>query len=73
MVHFYPLDWQARRCNPVPIDGWRNDDKQLTIPGAALASGGNYFSTVLTINVTDPVDGSTLTNTSRRLQIQLWR
>lgn len=63
-VHiFIPSIGKPGGCNPVPIDGWRNDDKQLTIPGAALASGGNYFSTVLTINVTDPVDGSTLTNT----------
>lgn len=30
----------------------------------ALAVGGNYFSTVLTINVTDPVDGTVLTNTT---------
>lgn len=63
-VHiFIPSIGKPGGCNPVPIDGWRNDDKELTIPGAALAGGGNYFSTVLTINVTDPVDGSTLTNT----------
>lgn len=34
------------------------------IPGKELATGVNYFSTVMTIKVTDPVDGSTLTNTS---------
>jgi YHS domain-containing protein len=38
--------------------------RELTIPGTALAVGGNYFSTVLTINVTDPVDGTVLTNTT---------
>ena len=34
------------------------------IPGKELAAGVNYFSTVMTIQVTEPVDGSTLTNTS---------
>ncbi|MFH2503943.1 Fe-S-containing protein [Klebsiella indica] len=63
-VHiFIPSIGKPGGCNPVPIDGWHNDDKTLTIPGAALAVGGNYFSTVLTIKVTDPVDGSVLTNT----------
>ncbi|HHG8774886.1 TPA: Fe-S-containing protein [Raoultella planticola] len=64
-VHiFIPSIGKAGGCNPVPIDGWRNDETELTIPAAALAVGANYFSTVLTIKVTDPVDGSTLTNTA---------
>ncbi len=48
----------------MPIDNWRNDEKELTIPRDALAAGVNYFSTVMTISVTDPVDKTTLTNTS---------
>ncbi|MGS3450581.1 Fe-S-containing protein [Klebsiella electrica] len=64
-VHiFIPSIGKAGGCNPVPIDGWRNDERELTIPAAALAAGANYFSTVLTINVTDPVDGTVLTNTT---------
>jgi uncharacterized membrane protein/YHS domain-containing protein len=64
-VHiFIPSIGKPGGCNPVPIENWRNDDKTLTIPGASLAAGVNYFSTVLTIKVTDPVDGSSLTNTA---------
>ena len=64
-VHiFIPSIGKPGGCNPVPIDGWHNDERELTIPGTALAVGGNYFSTVLTINVTDPVDGTVLTNTT---------
>lgn len=62
-VHiFIPSIGKPGGCNPVPIDDWRNDERELTIPGKALAVGTNYFSTVLTIKVTDPVDGSSLTN-----------
>ncbi len=64
-VHiFIPSIGKAGGCNPVPIDNWRNDEKELIIPGDALAAGVNYFSTVMTIKVTDPVDKTTLTNTS---------
>ncbi|UXY12223.1 Fe-S-containing protein [Kosakonia sp. ML.JS2a] len=64
-VHiFIPSIGKAGGCNPVPIDNWRNDEKELTIPRDALAAGVNYFSTVMTISVTDPVDKTTLTNTS---------
>ena len=64
-VHiFIPSIGKPGGCNPVPIENWRNDEKELVIPGKELAAGVNYFSTVMTIKVTDPVDGSTLTNTS---------
>ncbi|WP_413737827.1 Fe-S-containing protein [Sodalis sp. RH21] len=62
-VHiFIPSIGKAGGCNPVPIDNWRNDDKELTIGKPALVAGVNYFSTVITLQVTDPVDGSKLTN-----------
>lgn len=64
-VHiFIPSIGKAGGCNPVPIDNWRNDEKELTIPGDALAAGVSYFSTVMTIKVTDPVDKTQLTNTA---------
>ncbi|MBK6260193.1 Fe-S-containing protein [Citrobacter youngae] len=64
-VHiFIPSIGKPGGCNPVPIENWRNDEKELVIPGKELAAGVNYFSTVMAIKVTDPVDGSTLTNTS---------
>ncbi|WP_413732257.1 Fe-S-containing protein [Sodalis sp. RH20] len=64
-VHiFIPSIGKAGGCNPIPIDNWRNDDHELTIGKAALVAGVNYFTTVLTLQVTDPVDGSKLTNVS---------
>ncbi|AHF78228.1 hypothetical protein Sant_3236 [Sodalis praecaptivus] len=64
-VHiFIPSIGKPGGCNPVPIENWRNDARELVIPRAALAAGANYFSTVLTIPVIDPVDGTRLTNTA---------
>ncbi|MEG2041569.1 MAG: Fe-S-containing protein, partial [Hafnia sp.] len=55
-VHiFIPSIGKPGGCNPVPIENWRNDEKELVIPGKELAAGVNYFSTVMTIKVTDPV------------------
>lgn len=62
-VHiFIPSIGKAGGCNPVPIDGWRNDEHVLTLPKASLEAGVNYFSTVVTMDVTDPVNGASLTN-----------
>jgi len=62
-VHiFIPSIGKAGGCNPIPIDNWRNDDNELTIGKPALVAGVNYFTTVITLSVTDPVDGSKLTN-----------
>ncbi|MFS2222301.1 Fe-S-containing protein [Pantoea sp. B65] len=62
-VHiFIPSIGKAGGCNPVPIDGWQTSEHELTIPQAALAAGANYFSTVVTLKVTDPVNGASLTN-----------
>ncbi|POT57801.1 DUF2318 domain-containing protein [Citrobacter amalonaticus] len=64
-VHiFIPSIGKPGGCNPVPIENWHNDEHELVIPGKELVAGVNYFSTVMTIKVTDPVDGSSLTNTS---------
>ena len=62
-VHiFIPSIGKSGGCNPIPINDWRNDDKELVIGRPALETGVNYFTTVLTLEVTDPVDGSKLTN-----------
>lgn len=62
-VHiFIPSIGKAGGCNPIPIDNWHNDDQELTIGKPALVAGVNYFTTVITLSVTDPVDGSKLTN-----------
>jgi Predicted membrane protein len=63
-VHlFKPSIGKPGGCNPVPIEGWSNDGETITIPGASLDAGLQLFSTVLTIDVTDPVTGAKLTNT----------
>lgn len=59
---FIPSIGKAGGCNPVPIEGWSNDDNELTISRASLAVGANYFTTVVSMDVVDPVDGSKLTN-----------
>ncbi|MCG8157664.1 DUF2318 domain-containing protein [Brenneria goodwinii] len=59
---FIPSIGKAGGCNPVPIEGWSNDDHELTISYASLAAGTNYFTTVIAMDVVDPVDGSKLTN-----------
>lgn len=62
-VHiFIPSIGKAGGCNPVPIEGWSNDEKELVISQASLAAGTNYFSTIVAMDVVDPVDGSKLTN-----------
>ncbi|MEH2920043.1 Fe-S-containing protein [Samsonia erythrinae] len=62
-VHiFIPSIGKAGGCNPVPIEGWSNDDHELVIAQASLAAGTNYFSTIVAMDVTDPVDGTRLTN-----------
>lgn len=66
-VHiFIPSIGKAGGCNPVPIENWKNDERELTLPKAALEVGTSYFSTVVTIRVKDPVDGSALTNTDAK-------
>ncbi|WP_409307345.1 Fe-S-containing protein [Pectobacterium sp. B1J-3] len=59
---FIPSIGKAGGCNPVPIEGWSNDDKEVVISRASLAAGTNYFSTIVSLDVIDPVDGSKLTN-----------
>ncbi|RDK89932.1 putative membrane protein [Enterobacillus tribolii] len=66
-VHiFIPSIGKPGGCNPVPIDDWAMNDTELTIGKKALEAGLNYFNTVVTLEVTDPVDGSRLTNTQAR-------
>lgn len=59
---FIPSIGKAGGCNPVPIEGWSNDDRELVIDHASLAAGANYFTSVISMAVVDPVDGSKLTN-----------
>ncbi|EKN3458345.1 Fe-S-containing protein [Yersinia enterocolitica] len=62
-VHiFIPSIGKAGGCNPIPLEDWKSDDKELVIPKASLEAGVNYFTTVVTLDVIDPVDKTHLTN-----------
>ncbi|WP_159566318.1 Fe-S-containing protein [Budvicia diplopodorum] len=60
---FIPSIGKPGGCNPVPIDEWETTDTDLVISKKSLESGLSYFNTIVTLEVTDPVDGSKLTNT----------
>lgn len=61
---FKPSIGKPGGCNPVPVMNWVVEGEQIVIPKAALETGLQLFSTVLTIEVTDPVSGKKLANTS---------
>ncbi len=66
-VHlFRPSIGKPGGCNPVPIEGWTVDGTDILIPKESLEAGLPIFTTVLTIDVVDPVTGKTLTNTDAR-------
>ncbi|MQB56125.1 Fe-S-containing protein [Rahnella sp. RcJ3] len=70
-VHiFIPSIGKPGGCNPIPIEGWKNDDRELVIGRDALITGVNYFTTVVTLHVKDPVDGSHLTNISAQYKFR---
>lgn len=60
---FIPSIGKPGGCNPVPIEEWEMTETDLVIGKKALEAGLNYFSTIITLEVIDPVDGSKLTNT----------
>ncbi|VEJ55303.1 Predicted membrane protein [Pragia fontium] len=60
---FIPSIGKPGGCNPVPIDEWNMTETELTIGKKSLETGLNYFSTIIELQVSDPVDGSKVTNT----------
>ncbi len=61
---FIPSIGKAGGCNPVPIEGWQQTDTDVIINKKSLEDGLNYFSTIVELDVTDPVNGKKLKNTS---------
>lgn len=59
---FIPSVGKPGGCNPIPIDGWEQTDSEVILSKKILLSGANYFSTVMELEVTDPVSGKKLTN-----------
>ncbi|KGQ71237.1 hypothetical protein A1D23_08615 [Chelonobacter oris] len=68
-VHmFIPSIGKAGGCNPVPINDWQQTDSQIIISKAGLEEGLNYFSTIVKLDVVDPVDGTKLVNTDAKFK-----
>ncbi len=59
---FIPSVGKPGGCNPIPIDGWKESENEVIVPKKSLLAGANYFSTVMEIEVVDPVSLEKLTN-----------
>lgn len=63
-VHlFIPSIGKPGGCNPVPIENWQQTDSEIVISRPSLEEGLNLFSTIVEIDVQDPVSGAKLKNT----------
>lgn len=63
-VHlFIPSIGKPGGCNPVPIEGWQQTENEVIINRTSLEEGLNLFSTIMEIEVQDPVSGTKLKNT----------
>ncbi|WP_101775878.1 Fe-S-containing protein [Pasteurella oralis] len=60
---FIPSIGKPGGCNPVPIENWQQNDTHIIITKKSLEEGLNYFSTIVEIDVIDPVDHTQLKNT----------
>ncbi|OBX07703.1 membrane protein [Gallibacterium salpingitidis] len=61
---FIPSIGKPGGCNPVPIEGWQQTATDVVISRKSLEDGLNYFSTIVELEVTDPVNGKKLKNTT---------
>lgn len=63
-VHmFIPSIGKPGGCNPVPIENWQQTDTEIIISRKSLEDGLNLFSTIVEIDVQDPISGAKLKNT----------
>lgn len=63
-VHmFIPSIGKPGGCNPVPIEDWQQTDSEIIISRKSLEDGLNLFSTIVEIDVQDPISGAKLKNT----------
>ncbi|ABR75017.1 hypothetical protein CBG46_07780 [Actinobacillus succinogenes] len=68
---FIPSIGKPGGCNPVPIEDWKQDQNDVIIDRTSLEAGLNLFSTVIEIQVTDPVNGKKLMNTKAEFKYNL--
>ena len=50
-------------CNPVPIEDWQQTETEILINQTGLEEGLNLFSTIVEIDVKDPISGTQMKNT----------
>lgn len=63
-VHmFIPSIGKPGGCNPVPIEDWKQTENEIVINRTSLEEGLNLFSTIVEIDVQDPISGKKLKNT----------
>lgn len=60
---FTPSIGKAGGCNPVPIEDWQQTEQEVIISKSSLEAGLMLFSTIIEMDVVDPVDHSLLKNT----------
>ena len=63
-VHmFIPSIGKPGGCNPVPIEDWQQTETEILINRSSLEEGLNLFSTIVEIDVKDPISGAQMKNT----------
>ena len=63
-VHmFIPSIGKPGGCNPVPIEDWQQNETEILINRTSLEEGLNLFSTIVEIDVKDPISGTQMKNT----------
>ncbi|STO93703.1 Predicted membrane protein [Haemophilus pittmaniae] len=63
-VHmFIPSIGKPGGCNPVPIEDWQQTESEILINRSNLEEGLNLFSTIVEIEVKDPISGAKMKNT----------
>ena len=63
-VHmFIPSIGKPGGCNPVPIEDWQQTETEILTNRTSLEEGLNLFSTIVEIDVKDPISGTQMKNT----------
>ena len=60
---FIPSIGKPGGCNPVPIEDWQQTETEILINRTSLEEGLNLFSTIVEIDVKDPISGAQMKNT----------
>lgn len=62
-VHiFIPSIGKPGGCNPIPMPKWQIVNHEIVIAKSTLESGLKYFSDVVEVIATDPVNGQKISN-----------